>query len=213
MWKSSYIWIFLLTCIGVGSCKDNIPRHDVIEVSVNNYVKCVVSVKVYEKLQEEDLKKVSNIVIEDINPITKRVHVFFFLPEMDINQGAWARVDYEPHANVVYLGRDLKDDSILNNSFEHITDYIGLWVDNSLNGDILIRIREDKQLGFVFEYISSSDPKPSEFPSRLRKGVEGGHTVYYDIESEANEYFVVEANGNLSAYDNDGLIATFNRIK
>lgn len=94
-----------------------------------------------------------------------------------------------------------------------IDDYIGLWIDNFNEGDVVIRIRNDKKLGIVKELVSATDTKPSEYAVKLIKEIKNGRTVYRDTESELQQYYIVEDNWDLSAYDKDGFIATYKKLK
>lgn len=104
------------------------------------------------------------------------------------------------------------DEEKIKSALNNITDYVGLWENLGLQGDVIIRIRSDNKKGYVFEYISSSKYQPSELASPLLKKVKNGITVYKETEND-DQFFVVEKNGDLSAYDNDGIIETYKRLK
>lgn len=78
---------------------------------------------------------------------------------------------------------------------------------------ILIRICKDAKLGYVMEYIDILDlqkPVDPDLSKLLIKKTVNGKTMYID-EDNPEQYFVVEKNGNLSAYDNYGYIETYKK--
>jgi len=87
---------------------------------------------------------------------------------------------------------------------------IGLWEIGE--EDFILRIRKDKKLGYIGEVVSPSDPAPCNSPTLLKKKKLRGKIEFIDIESP-EQYYVFENDGNLSVYDDQGFIVTYNRIK
>jgi hypothetical protein len=75
---------------------------------------------------------------------------------------------------------------------------------------VLIRICKDAKLGYVMDYTLTFNLQSRTDPKLLIKKTVNGKTVYIDKENP-EQYFVVEKNGDLSAYDNYGHIETYKK--
>lgn len=184
-------------------------KYTLVSIDNSSSLKTVISIEVPEKLSDFGIRSVAQRAIKDLQITTDKIHVFILLPGMTDGNGAWARVDYDPVETVTILGRSIEHDEFIELQLSQIDTGIGIWKDDKLEGDVLMRIRIDNQLGYVFEYISAQNPSQSKFPSQLQKKTINGKLVFIDIESSAKEYFVVEGDGTLSAYDSYGLIDNF----
>jgi hypothetical protein len=96
------------------------------------------------------------------------------------------------------------------------SEYIGLWkYPPELAGgseNILLGIRKDAKLGYVMEMTDAFNLQDRSTPTLLTRKTVNGKTVYVDTD-EPEQYYVVEKNGNLSAYDNYGFIETYKKHK
>lgn len=63
------------------------------------------------------------------------------------------------------------------------------------------------------EFISPPDFKPSELASPLRFEKKQGQLIFRDLESDAGDYYLFKANGDLDCYDEKGYIQTYKLIK
>jgi hypothetical protein len=172
--KANYFIIILLVSVAFLSYnffhKEKVyADYTLLKSDTNNERMFNVSVRIFNKLSDEQLKDIAQKVKEDINAVSNIGVVFFLLPEMEENNGAWAAVDFKPEMQVRIIGQSVLDEHKINSNIENITDYFGLWSDNGEEGDVIIRIRKDKLQGYVFEYISPSNPQPSKLASPLKK--------------------------------------------
>lgn len=187
-------------------------NYTILDPDVNSKRGFRVSVRISEKISDDQLKSIAQKVKEQINAISDKGMMFFLLPEMVGNNGAWAAVDFDPDMKVRLLGQSVSDEQKIKSQLSNITDYIGLWIDNQMQGEIIIRIRKDKKEGLVIENISPTDPKPSEFATPIIKVTKNGKTIFKDTE-HPEQYFLLEKNGDLSVYDNYGFFTTYKKIK
>ena len=188
------------------------PEYKLLKTVLNDKRAFNVAVRIYKKLSDEQLKSLAQKIKSDINAISEKGVVFFLLPEMEVDNGAWSAVDFDREVKVRIIGQSIKDEQKIKSELENITDYIGLWLDNGTQGDVIIRIRNDKLEGYVFEYISASDPKPSDLATPLIKTQKNEKTIFKDTEHQ-EQFFIVENNGDLSVYDNYGFVSTYKKLK
>lgn len=190
----------------------NIRNYSILETSTNDKSKFTVSVKIDDKYLEDDLINISAKVKSEIDAISQRGTVFFLLPEMSIGNGAWASIQF-PELTVTYFGTvaDDKINSSNQENQEYFSEkkYIGIWIDNYSKDGVLIGIREDRNEGYLKEYIDPNTLEVSTLSTSLVKIKKKGKVIFKDEDSIAGEYFILEKNGNLSAYDNQGYILTY----
>lgn len=187
-------------------------NYSVLKTDQNDERKFLVSVRISEKLSDDKLKDIAQKVKDNINAVSDMGAISFLLPEMEEGNGAWAIVEFNPEMQVRIIGQSISDERKVNSEIDNITDYSGLWSDNGEQGDVIIRIRKDKLQGYVFEYISPSDPKPSELASPLKKITKNNKIEFLDLENKG-DYMIIEDNGDLSCYDKDGFISTYKKLK
>lgn len=194
------------------SSQNTQPTYSILKTDLNNKRGFNVSIKISEKLSENDLETLARQIKTDINAKSEIGILFFYLTDMVVDNGAWATADFKPELKISILGQTKTDENKITENVNNIKDCVGLWTDDTEPGDILIRIRIDKSSGYVFEYVSATDPKPSELPIPLKKTFINGKTVFKD-QDRIDQYFILENNGDLSAYDKDGYIVTYKKVK
>jgi hypothetical protein len=86
---------------------------------------------------------------------------------------------------------------------------VGIW---RVSNEVLYRIRDDKQKGLLLGIISPNEMNlPARREESIRKEVKAGQTRFIPIDFFL-DYYVLEKNGDLSAYDNYGHIVTYKKI-
>jgi hypothetical protein len=123
------------------------------------------------------------------------------------------------HASAALLpgATGIEDNQKINSSIKReirsLSDkrFIGIWIDNSLGEIALIGIRKDKQEGYIKEYIDPTTFEVAIITFPLNKVKKNGVTIFKEKESFSGDYYIIEKNGDLSSYDNQGYIATYRR--
>lgn len=192
----------------------SIPSYTILKQNLNNQIGFNVSVKIPEKYNNNELINIAKSVKEEVGTVSKNGKVFFYLPDMPDDNGAWAIVDFNLEIEVKILGKSLTDENIIRKSINNIKDYYGLWYDNFSSGVSVFRIRKDKRKGYVYEYIDPDYPEQNENSWMLKKGMKNGKVVFYDLEHvEDKVYFEIEKNGDLTQYDKSRFISTYKKLK
>lgn len=125
--------------------------------------------------------------------------------------GAWATSHFNPNLEVRILGTTIEEEKTLKGKSEKLPgEIIGQWLDEvpyvcakytliKNNGKIIMRQK--------FKNGSSSEKEmvQKNQSGRLRFEEKGGN--------DFGEYYLIERNGNLGAYDSDGFIRTMSAIK
>jgi methyltransferase-like protein len=206
---------FILTFLG---CTPTVQEnYSVVKIDTDNEIKFSVQVRIDRILSEDELKNIALNVKSDIKAKSKKGYVFFLLPEMETDNGAWASVEFQPEISVNIFGPTIEDNQKINSSIKReirsLSDkrFIGIWIDNSLGEIALIGIRKDKQEGYIKEYIDPTTFEVAIITFLLNKVKKNGVTIFKEKESFSGDYYIIEKNGDLSSYDNQGYIATYRR--
>jgi len=187
--------------------------YTIMSIEQNNKIKCVVYIRIKDKINDNFIKLIADDLKRNLNPISNRMHIFYLLPQHQVGNGAWARVDFTPDYQLFYIGQSLAEENKVINHVNQISDAVGIWEDPSENEGLVLRIRKDPAHGLILETILASDPKPSDFASQIKKTVIKGKEVYTEIDNSFGEYYVLESNGDLSLYDNKGYVVTYRKLK
>lgn len=191
----------------------SISKYSILNISVNNKVKTVASIRIPNKIPDSELRLIATKAKSEMNPMSERVHLFFLLPEMKDNNGAWARADFNPDLQIYILGQTIaSENSIKNYKKQNNKEvFLGQWTDDYYNADLIYRMRKDVQQGLVLELYSPSENEIGPFPTILKKSNKKGKTIYIDTNSP-NQYFIINTKGDLVAYDESGYIVTYKKI-
>lgn len=186
--------------------------YTVKDVSLNTKRHFNADVTISKRVSEAELIEAARRIRNDIKAKSSKGIVGFYLPEMKIGNGAWATVTFDPNPVVRLYG-------LSQEAFEKITlnpekdcDCIGIWIDNTKGDEVAFRIRRDEKLGFVYEYVSPTNPQRNDIVTQLIKGKLNGKTIYRDTE-HPEQYFVINKAGDLMIYDNFGYFDTFKKIR
>lgn len=199
--------------------KDDSPKvplrsdYSIVETSLNARRGFNITVRIQEKKEDAQLIAIARNVKEISNTISDTGLVFLLLPEMVNDNGAWASVKFNPEPVVNIIGLSIADEMTIRNNIDSIKDYIGLWIDNGSNNQLIIRLRKDKKYKYVLENISITEPGRNEFASPLIHERINGKNVFRFSESATGDYFIFNTNGDMDVYDNSGYITTYKLLK
>ena len=181
-----FIGIFYMVILSCNEEKSNIknensvvptsidlPNYSISKVEINTKNLFRIKINIETKLLDSQLISIAKKAYIDINATSSRGIIFFYLPEMDNKDAAWAKVDF-PEMSTSFLGQSLNDEQSINESLNKITDYVGIWTSNMMKDGLMIRIRKDKNKGYVFEYIDPNNLSPSESSFPLKRIVNKG---------------------------------------
>lgn len=215
---------------------------EIINTEVLNSHKKSINIRVNEKLNESQLREIARYLKQQ-NKEYDNLFILYYLPGMNIGSGAWATTHYNPNFNLNISSNFQSTESEKANIYKSNTNeklnqeninqpntYIeidspkdleelgnkntfGIWLDDTYNQKIYIRIRKEKNNKYVYELIESINSLPSNGSKPLKKSAKNGKTVFIDLDHiDLNQQFLVEKNGNLSVYDNLGFVVTYKKV-
>ena len=129
-----------------------------------------------------------------------------YLPGMEVNAGAWATSHFTPNLEVSILGLTLEQA----NSAPPLLDgeVVGRWRRDVLPPGWLTIVRRDNQVIARWNYADGSNSEDSLDESQLPDG----QLRFEDQGGNANgDYYVMETDGRIGLYDEDGQILLMER--
>lgn len=186
--------------------------YSIINIEINNKVKTIASVLISKKIPEFELRSLATKIKSDINPVSNRVRLFFLLPGMTMGNGAWARADFNPDLRVDMIEQSIETENKMADYKATLSDsnFIGLWNAN-LSGDFIYRLKRGPNDKFTLDFYSPSENSSGPLPALLKKTKIKGKIAFRDID-EPNEYYIIESNGDLSAFDERGYITSYRKL-
>lgn len=186
-------------------------RYTVIEKSNLRSIKGRIDIRLGEKVTKDFLNKLA-LKLRDAEPRKyDRLFITYYLPGMIPGSGAWATSHFNPNLKVKILGTTIAEEKALTGAPQNASgEIIGEWLDESpymgakytflmKNGKVIMTRRFKDGSG------SEKEMLQKEQSGKLRFEEKGGN--------DFGEYYLIERNGNLGAYDNAGLINTMRSIK
>lgn len=202
-------------------------QNNPIKINVNNIDKLIKSNKDdkinYKIIKEEKNKKLQkvNLVIrleKEINEIQlknialelkrkrpnfKNYYIFYLLPQHPFGNEAWALTNFTPELEVKILGAKKESIIKMNNSIVS-GEILNIWKSN--NAILTSRnflVKENNKLFIKIIFAKNSYSDQTEITMEVSKTIQNGLTKYTS-NNKHGEYYLIEKNGNLALYDEDG---------
>lgn len=186
-------------------------NYTVIEKSNFGSMQSRIDLRLDKKVSKDYLRKLA-LRLQEAEPRTyERIFINYYLPGMTPGSGAWATSHFNPNLEVKILGTTIAEEKALRvDSKDSPVGVIGKWLDESpYVGAVYTFLRRN---GKIIMVRKSKDRSSSE-REMIQKKQSGLLRFEEKVGRRNGEYFLVERNGNLSIYDNIGLIVTMRSVK
>ena len=168
-------------------------------------IKTMIDIRLNSEVNEEILYKIANELRGDGRRKYQRVFICYYLPDMEVGTGAWATSHFNPDLDVKILGLSKKEKSqLLEETASSKANIFGRWIDDS---PFVAGVYVITKKGNIFE-LSIKFKDGSEMTSKLIEKNVGGQKRWMEEDNDFGEYYVLNEDGTLSQYDNEGLIKT-----
>lgn len=186
-------------------------KYSVIEKSNLGSIKRIIDIRLEQKVSKDFIQKLALKLRKTEPRKYDRIFITYYLPGMTQGSGAWATSHFNPNLEVKILGTTIEQEkALMSSSKDSSGKIIGKWLDESpyvgakytflkRNGKIIMIRKFKDGSGSEKEMIQKKQS------GRLRFEETGGN--------DFGEYYLIEKNGNLGAYDNTGLIITMPLIR
>jgi hypothetical protein len=205
--------VIFLTACGNSKSSDDVKIPDDVKweiakeepneaLSKNN-----VEIQLNKKVDETILKKIALKIRKDRNQYDK-LWIFYRISKMTSGR-AWATTHFTPDLEVKIIGSTEKQDQKTARTDDINGEILGKWrSEKSLMGAVLILFKDTEEklkMRIVFKEGGNMD-------SELKESTVKGKTKYEDDKTHG-EYYILESNGNLGMYGNDGKFDEAIKIK
>ena len=186
--------------LATGSAAPVLPPYEIISQSRSGNTRCSFDVRLEERVLESSIRSIAEEIKSREAEECERTFIVHYLPGMEVDAGGWATSHFTPNLEVRILGMTADQA----NSAPRLPDgeVVGRWRrDGPLLGGWLTIIRRDNQLIERWDYADGSNSEDSLDESLLPDG----RLRFEDQGGNANgDYYVVETDGRLGLYDDDG---------
>lgn len=170
--------------------------------------KCEIEIQLFKKATKDELVNISNNLYQENDQNFEFFHISFYLqsqsPDTD---DAWAVAIFNPNLRIM-MGLTVTNESLLKDRISPIANKKGEWIDHIQNGAKYTLGIEDSKFILAIDY-----PESKGYKLQLIESSDGEEKKYKDIlPNEANEFYIINSDGDLELYDEDGLIRTLPKI-
>lgn len=182
-----------------------IEKRDILED-----IKLILDIRLKNKISEEQLRQLALALKGKEHNKYERVFIFWFLPGMEIDAGAWATTHFKPNLEVRILGVTIEEEKELTASDEKRKGFVaGKWFDNSIIGGKYTLMNNN---GTITMYIDFADG--SNLDEEMVESFQSNLLRYDDKdENDHREYDIINSNGELAIYGSSGLSRTLQVLK
>jgi hypothetical protein len=194
------LWVAVASTALLASCEPAVPSYTITDESRLGNVRCSFDVRVEARIPESSIRLIAQQIKRREARSCERTFIVYSLPEMDDESPAWATSHFTPRLSVQILGmQPVEDVPVLPSG--HV---IGRWQQVTMPAGWVTIFRRDGQLLARWDYTdgSSGERELEERPDP------SGQVRFYERDNSFGEYYVIEADGRLGLFDDDGRIAT-----
>jgi hypothetical protein len=174
--------------------------YTLINIEKGSNTKCTLDIRLPKRIPKDDIVKVANYISQNEGKGCSPLFVFYFLPgETPGINTAWAYSHFNPELELGINGLSLETEATLA-AIQPTADnnVVGTWLDTwGLSHTVIIR-KVSGEYQMTTQY---SDGSGETIP--LTEKVVNGKARLYE---KSGIYYVIENNGKLGVYDNQGLI-------
>ena len=174
--------------------------------------RCSFDVRLEERAPESSIRNIAEEIKRREAEECERIFIVHYLPGMEVNAGAWATSHFTPNLEVRIMGQTVEQA----NSAPPLLDgeVVGRWRRDVLPAGWLTIVRRDDQLIARWDYLAGdylTDGSNSE-NSLDESQLPDGRLRFEDQgENAFGEYYIVETDGRIGLYDEDGQILLMER--
>lgn len=184
-------------------------EYTVINKSTLKNRKCTLNIRLEKKVQKELLENFAVFLKNAEKNQYEIMFINYYLPGMALGSGAWATSHFNPTLQVNIWGATTEEENMLiGNTKRDSHQIIGKWFDDLMGAKYTLLKRNGKII-MTYEFKDGSSLEKvmdqTREAGKLRFEAQAG--------TRFGEYFIIERNGDLGAYDKVGFIRKMRPIK
>jgi hypothetical protein len=170
-----------------------------------------LDIQLNKRISKEALQKIALTLKSQDSRAYKRTFIGYFLPDMYGMKIAWATTHFDPDLKIEIMGLTIDEENkLMNMPQKKPGEIIGQWISENpywANARWTILKGNDKK----FKIIEDLPGGESNIKSLIKK-THVKETRYIPEGETHGEYYLIDNNGPLSVYDEDGLFYTMRPI-
>ena len=201
--------VWLLSAVLASACSSDSTNGSAYEIIGRDRIgntRCSFDVRLEERVPESSIRNIAEEIKRREAEECERVFIVHYLPGMKVNAGAWATSHFTPNLEVRILGQTVGQA----NSAPPLLDgeVVGRWRRDVLPAGWLTIVRRNDQLIARWDYTDGINSENSLDESQLPDG-----RLRFEDQGENafGEYYIVETDGLIGLYDEDGQILLMER--
>jgi len=178
-------------------------KFTIIKDDKNERLKKVnIDVRLDKEISKIELKKIG-LKIKEERPEFDKFWIFYYLPEHKTGNGAWAITHFKPELEIEILGATQEASKEMNE--KKVTGTIlNIWNDNdAIMPNKIYLVNENDKLFVKTIYAKNSYSEATEIINEVTEVKRNG-LIRYNYDNNHGDYYVLEKNGNLGLYDDEG---------
>ncbi len=179
------------------------------DTSANNGQLREVWVRIERPVPESEVRRIALRIKAADKKRHPKTSITFLLPAMEVNKEAWARAVFRPTLEVTIIGATVAEQEALMARKAQAESVLGQWLRTLPGGSthtITITKRDDGGFAATYAY-----PSGDNYSKEL---VEVEPTrKYRKVDAQQGEFQVIDGDGNLELWDEQGRIETLPKVK
>ncbi len=195
----SFLFILMLM-----SCKEksNIPEDVKWEITKEEpnpgLSKNNIEVTLNKKIDKETLQKIAMEIRQDRGEYNK-LWIFYYIPNMTEGM-AWATTHFTPNLEINIIGSTESEDAITSKTTDIDGEILNKWrSEKSLMGATLVLYKNQSNKLIMRITFKDGGKIDSEIIESNLNGI-----IKYQDDNKHGEFYILESNGNLGLYGNNG---------
>ena len=207
--RKMFVAVWVLSAVLASACSSDSTNGSTYEIIGRDRIgntRCSFDVRLEGRVPESSIRNIAEEIKRREAEECERIFIVHYLPGMEVNAGAWATSHFTPNLAVSILGQTIEQA----NSAPPLLDgeVVGRWRRDVLPPGWLTIVRRDNQLIARWDYADGSNTENSLDESQLPDG-----RLRFEDQGENafGEYYIVETDGRIGLYDEDGQILLMER--
>ena len=164
-----------------------------------------LNVRLNQKVAEDVLLTIAMKLKNSDTRSYERTFIVYYLPNMKVDVGGWAITHFTPDLEVKIIGLTAEQEQELKTeAYDPMRDVIGTWLDEGVIGRKITFYHKGGELFMDTKYKDGSDATTE----LIEKAFPLGRKFEYKTDRGNGEYYLINNEGHLEEWDQDGHFLT-----
>ena len=172
-------------------------------------IKRSVDIRINRRASEDELREIALTIEAKDKSQYERTFICYYLPDMIVDEGAWATTHFNPELEVKILGATEEELAILGEVSTSDTEreIIGIWLDENIPAKLVLFRKNGKS----FIETTYKDGSIGTY-EMIEKNTSRGLRFDDKKGSAFGDHYLINKNGELELRDDEGLIYIINKL-